>query len=80
LLVKTCEAALGSPLRPLTPERVLEKIAKLSKRDAPGLVSSISWLRARARQNELGKLPCRDWISGFFTCVLPAGTLEDSVP
>lgn len=80
LLVKTCEAALGSPLRPLTPEQVLEKIDKLSRRDAPGLVSSISSLRALAHEDRVPDMPCRDWIAGFFTCVLPAGTLEDSVP
>jgi hypothetical protein len=67
LLVKTCEAALGSPLRPLTPDQVLEKIAKLSKRDAPGLVSSISWLRARAQEDRVPDMPCRDWIAGFFS-------------
>jgi 2-methylcitrate dehydratase PrpD len=66
LLSKSCDAALGSPLRPLTPEQVLEKIAKLSTRDAPGLTSSISSLRDFARQGKVPDLSCRDWIAGFF--------------
>jgi hypothetical protein len=66
LLSKSCDAALGSPLRPLTPEQVLEKIAKLSRRDAPGLTSSISSLRDLARQGKVPDLSCRDWIAGFF--------------
>ena len=66
LLSKSCDAALGSPLRPLTPDQVLEKIAKLSKRDAPGLTTSISWLRDLAQRGKLPDMSCRDWIAGFF--------------
>jgi 2-methylcitrate dehydratase PrpD len=65
-LSRTCEAALGSPLRPLTPERVLEKIEKLSRRDAPGLAPSISRTRDVAAQGRLPELSCRDWIARFF--------------
>jgi 2-methylcitrate dehydratase PrpD len=65
-LSKTCEAALGSPLRPLTAEQVLEKIGKLSRRDAPGLASSISRLRGWVKEEKMPDMSCRDWIAGFF--------------
>jgi 2-methylcitrate dehydratase PrpD len=65
-LSKTCEAALGSPLRPLTPEQVLEKIEKLGRRDAPGLASSISRLRGLVKEEKMPEMSCRDWIAGFF--------------
>ena len=65
-LSKTCEAALGSPLRPLTAEQVLEKIEKLGQRDAPGLARSISDTKGWVQQGKVPEMSCRDWIAGFF--------------
>ena len=44
-LTASCEAALGSPARPLEADRVLRKIRELSERDAPGLLPSVIALR-----------------------------------
>ena len=66
-LVEACEAALGSPLRPLGADQVLEKIEKLSRRDAPGLAPSIRSLRLAAQDGGLPDIACREWISGFFS-------------
>jgi 2-methylcitrate dehydratase PrpD len=65
-LSKTCEAALGSPLRPLTAEQVLEKIEKLGRRDAPRLARSISDTKGLVQQGKVPEMSCRDWIAGFF--------------
>jgi len=66
-LSAACEAALGSPARPLTAEQVLGKIAALSERDAPGLVGAIIALRAAAEEGRIPELSCRDWVRGLFT-------------
>ncbi|HVL35217.1 MAG TPA: hypothetical protein VM489_06050, partial [Burkholderiales bacterium] len=65
-LVAACEAALGSPSRPLSPETVLAKIERLSSRDAPGLAQSIAALREQARQGALPATSARDWIAALF--------------
>lgn len=44
-LTEFCEAALGSPARPLEADRVLTKIRELSSRDAPGLERAVVTLR-----------------------------------
>ena len=66
-LVEACEAALGSPLRPLSADQVFEKIEKLSRRDAPGLAPSIRSLRIAAQHGGLPDIACREWIVGFFS-------------
>jgi 2-methylcitrate dehydratase PrpD len=81
MLVEACEAALGSPLRPLSADQVLEKIEKLGRRDAPGLASAVRTLRAEVRQGRLPEVTCGDWIAGFFTACAPrAGTPRGSAP
>jgi 2-methylcitrate dehydratase PrpD len=67
VLVEACEAALGSPLRPLSADQVLEKIDTLGRRAAPGLASAVRSLRADVQQGRLAELTCRDWIAGLFT-------------
>jgi 2-methylcitrate dehydratase PrpD len=67
VLVEACEAALGSPLRPLSADQVLEKIDTLGRRAAPGLASAVRSLRAHVQQGRLAELTCRDWIAGLFT-------------
>lgn len=66
-----CEAALGSPARPLEPARVLRKIAELSASDAPGLAGVISALREQlgARGEAAPALSdgCDRWIQRFFS-------------
>lgn len=71
VLEASCEAALGSPLRPLTADQVLDKVDKLSRRDAPGLPGRVRALRADVLQGCLPQLTCRDWIAGFFTACAP---------
>lgn len=65
-LSAACEAALGSPARPLTAEQVLGKIAALGKRDAPGLAGAIVALRAAAEEGRIPEVSCRDWVRGLF--------------
>lgn len=62
-----CEAALGSPSRPLTAQQVLDKIRALSARDAPGLAPAIVALRAAADAGSVPEVSCRDWVRGFFS-------------
>lgn len=62
-----CEAALGSPSRPLTAEQVLGKIRALSAREAPGLAAAIVALRAAAEAGSVPDVSCRDWVRSFFT-------------
>jgi 2-methylcitrate dehydratase PrpD len=78
VLVETCEAALGSPLRPLSADQVLEKIDKLGGRDAPGLAGAIGALRAQAQRGALPDVTCRDWIGSLFTCAPRAETPQGS--
>lgn len=61
-----CEAALGSPARPLEAERVLAKIRDLSARDAPGLTMSVANLRQAVGAGSVPTITCRDWVAQFF--------------
>ena len=65
-LVATCEAALGSPARPLTEDRILAKIGELGARDAPGLAREIVALRAAVESGVVPEMSCRDWVRKLF--------------
>ena len=65
-LSATCEAALGSPARPLDAERVLRKISALSARDAPGLAGAVANLRGAIEADAFAPITCRAWVSAFF--------------
>ena len=65
-LVAECEAALGSPARPLDSERVLRKIRELSERDAPGLAPAVVALREAIDAGQPTTTSCRHWVTGFF--------------
>ena len=65
-LIAECEAALGSPARPLDAERVLRKIRELAERDAPGLEPAVVRLRQSIDAGQLGTAACREWIASFF--------------
>lgn len=65
-LVATCEAALGSPARPLTEDRILVKIRELGTRDAPGLAREIVALRAAVESGVVPEVSCRDWVRNWF--------------
>ncbi len=60
------EAALGSPARPLSAERVLKKIRDLSSRDASGLAPAVVNLRQRIEAGGLEPATCREWVASFF--------------
>lgn len=66
-LVAACDAALGSPARPLDAERVLVKIRDLSADSAPGLEASVRNLRAAIEGGDRAQRSCATWVSGFFT-------------
>jgi 2-methylcitrate dehydratase PrpD len=61
-----CEAALGSPARPLTTEAVLAKIAQLARSRAPGLHDAVVQLREHLAQGQLDRLNFRDWMASFY--------------
>ena len=61
-----CEAALGSPARPLDANRVLQKIGELSERDAPGLTRAVVNLRRDIEAGKVVSTTCREWIEEFF--------------
>jgi 2-methylcitrate dehydratase PrpD len=65
-----CEAALGSPARPLEAHRVLAKIRALAGRDAPGLEPAVVSLRAHIEAGnslETARTSSTDrWIASFF--------------
>jgi 2-methylcitrate dehydratase PrpD len=65
-LEHTCEAALGSPARPLETEPVLAKIAQLSQPMAPGLHDAVVHLRAHMAQAPFPALSLREWVSSFY--------------
>ncbi len=69
-VVASCDAALGSPARPLEADRVLRKIAELSARDAPGLQRAVIELRDRiASDRDLDEGPHGStdrWIASLF--------------
>ena len=66
ILVAECEAALGSPARPLDAKRVLRKIGALAARDAPGLAPAVVALRNAIDTGQPMATSCRDWMAGFF--------------
>ena len=61
-----CEAALGSPARPLDTEPVLAKIAQLSHTIAPGLHDAVVQLREHLAQGQLARLNFRQWMASFY--------------
>ena len=65
-----CEAALGSPARPLEADRVLGKIRDLSGRDAPGLEQAVVALRSHLEAGhsaDTSQARSTDrWIASFF--------------
>jgi 2-methylcitrate dehydratase PrpD len=61
-----CEAALGSPARPLGTEPVLAKIAQLSQSRAPGLHDAVVELREHLAQGQLARLNFRQWMASFY--------------
>jgi 2-methylcitrate dehydratase PrpD len=69
-LSASCEAALGSPARPLEPGRVLKKIADLAGADAPGLAGSVTELRSQLERSGSDApgldIGCDEWVGGFF--------------
>jgi hypothetical protein len=65
-LTATVEAAAGSPARPFAANQVLEKIAALSARDAPGLAPAVTALRQRLEAGSIAPATCRGWIASFF--------------
>ncbi len=66
-MVAECEAALGSPARPLDADRVLRKIRELSERDAPGLENTVIALRKNINAGALGSTTCREWLARVFS-------------
>ena len=65
-LERTCEAALGSPARPLEAEPVLAKIAQLSQASAPGLHDAVVDLRRHVAEGQLTRLNFRGWVRSFY--------------
>lgn len=65
-LTASCEAAFGSPSRPLTEDQVLAKIAALGRRDARGLAREITALRATVAAGAMPEASSRDWVRSFF--------------
>ena len=69
-LTEFCEAALGSPARPLEADRVLTKIRELSSRDAPGLERAVVTLREHIEGGvspDASPASSTDrWIASFF--------------
>lgn len=63
---QTCDAALGSPARPLETEPVLGKIAQLSQVRAPGLHGAILSLRQHVADGQIGRLNFRHWVRSFY--------------
>lgn len=60
-----CEAALGSPARPLEPARVLEKIQQLSSGKAPGLHGAVVKLREEIAAGRIAELGFGSWVRSF---------------
>ncbi len=65
-LERSCEAALGSPARPLEAEPVLAKIAQLSQAGAPGLHDAVVDLRRHLAEGQLARLNFRGWVRRFY--------------
>jgi 2-methylcitrate dehydratase PrpD len=61
-----CEAALGSPARPLEAEAVLAKIAQLSRSRAPGLHDAVVRLRQHLAEDRLDALDFGQWMDSFY--------------
>jgi 2-methylcitrate dehydratase PrpD len=60
-----CEAALGSPARPLESARVLQKIEELSRSKAPGLHGAVVKLREEIAAGRLADLSFESWVRSF---------------
>jgi 2-methylcitrate dehydratase PrpD len=60
-----CEAALGSPARPLDHPAVMDKITRLSRRHAPGLPHAVQQLREHLQQDRLDALDLGPWMAGI---------------
>lgn len=65
-LERRCEAALGSPARPLEAEPVLDKIAQLSRVHAPGLHAAVLRLRQHLAEGRLHELPFQAWVQSVY--------------
>lgn len=63
---RLCEAALGSPARPLAAETVLTKIAQLSQPIAPGLHDAVVQLREHLARGQLARLDFNQWMASFY--------------
>ncbi len=61
-----CDAALGSPARPLDAQRVLRKIADLSQRDAPALQAAVVGLRDQIAAGAPLTGDTAAWIASMF--------------
>jgi hypothetical protein len=60
-----CEAALGSPARPLESSIVLEKISQLSDNLAPNLKNAVVFLREQLGKNPDITMKTNQWIHFF---------------
>jgi 2-methylcitrate dehydratase PrpD len=60
-----CEAALGSPARPLEPARVLQKIHQLSADKAPGLHGAVVKLREEIVAGRIAEFGFGSWVRSF---------------
>ena len=65
-LAAECEAALGSPARPLTTAQVLAKIRHLAARDAPGLAPAVERLREDIERGRPQNAACAEWVASCF--------------
>ncbi|MEO7937026.1 MAG: MmgE/PrpD family protein, partial [Burkholderiaceae bacterium] len=65
-LAHSCEAALGSPARPLESAAVLAKIAQLSRTRAPGLHDAVIRLQQHLAEGHIGRLDFRSWVKSFY--------------
>lgn len=60
-----CEAARGSPARPLDHQAVMDKITQLSRAHAPGLPDAVQQLREHLQQDRLDALDFGRWMSSL---------------
>ena len=61
-----CEAALGSPARPVETEAVLTKIMQLSGSYTPGLQDAVIRLRLHLADDDIRSLNFRHWVQSFY--------------
>jgi 2-methylcitrate dehydratase PrpD len=64
-----CEAALGSPARPLGHEAVMDKITRLSSKHAPGLPHAVRQLREHVQQGRLDALDLGTWMDSITAAI-----------